>query len=36
MAHSYSAVKLYEQCPARYKFNRIANNYKYGSFIEEG
>jgi len=23
MAHSYSAVKLYEQCPARYKFNRI-------------
>jgi len=23
MAYSYSAVKLYEQCPSRYKFNRI-------------
>ena len=23
MAYSYSAVKLYEQCPARYKFSRI-------------
>ena len=23
MAFSYSAVKLYEQCPSRYKFNRI-------------
>lgn len=23
MAYSYSAVKLYEQCPSRYKFSRI-------------
>jgi CRISPR/Cas system-associated exonuclease Cas4 (RecB family) len=23
MAHSYSAIKLYEQCPSKYKFNRI-------------
>jgi len=23
MAHSYSAIKLYEQCPLKYKFSRI-------------
>ena len=23
MAHSYSAIKMYEQCPAKYKFTRI-------------